>query len=462
VGSRKGAFREPRSEPRWLRHPLVRRTAAVCSIGLLTAVSLQAQEPTPTGTVSLSVDEAVERALSANERARIARAQVDRTAGIVREAFARALPTIDGSYRLTRNLQRPVIFFNQEGEIQQITIGDQHEHAFELSVEQPVFDRGLGAALSAARHGNRASEEIYERTLTDVSLGAREAYYRVLRARAQVTVREGALRLLEARLRQVRLFLDVGTAAEFDVLTAEVAVENERPALILARNEQDLARNGLNRSIALPLDVEVELEDSLAYVPEMIGLEQAIEHALISRPDLLAQQQSVELADELVKVERAEGFPTLNLNLDVSRVASSSDVIPEDRDFSQAASAGIFLDIPVFDGRRTQGRVLQARADAVAAEETLRGLERDIRLEVQDAWQSVQAAAEQVEATRATVGLARRAYDIGLVRFRSGLSTQLELDEVEQDVITAESNAADALYLHMVARARLRHAMGER
>jgi outer membrane protein TolC len=194
----------------------------------------------------------------------------------------------------------------------------------------------------------------------------------------------------------------------------------------------------------------------------MIGLEQAIEHALISRPDLLAQQQSVELADELVKVERAEGFPTLNLNLDVSRVASSSDVIPEDRDFSQAASAGIFLDIPVFDGRRTQGRVLQARADAVAAEETLRGLERDIRLEVQDAWQSVQAAAEQVEATRATVGLARRAYDIGLVRFRSGLSTQLELDEVEQDVITAESNAADALYLHMVARARLRHAMGER
>jgi outer membrane protein TolC len=428
----------------------------------MAAAPLRAQEATPAAPITLSVEEAVERAMSANEQARIARAQVDRTAGIVREEFARALPTIDGSYRLTRNLQRPVIFFNQAGEIQQITIGDQHEHAFGLSIEQALFDRGLGAALSAARHGNRASEEFYERTLTDVALGAREAYYRVLRARAQVTVREGALRLVEARLRQVQLFFDVGTAAEFDVLTAEVAVENERPALILARNEQDLARNGLNRSIGLPIGVPVVLEDSLAYVTETVSFEEAIEHALASRPDLLAQQQSVALADELVKVERAESFPTLNLNLDVSRVASSPDVIPEDRDFSQAASAGIFLDIPVFDGRRTQGRVLQARADAVAAEETLRGLERNIRLEVQDAWQSIQAAAESVEATQATVGRARRAHEIGLVRYRNGLSTQLELDEVEQDVITAESNAAEALYLHMVARARLRHAMGER
>jgi outer membrane protein TolC len=423
---------------------------------------LAAQEPASSEPVSLSVAEAVERALAANEDARIARAQVDRTAGIVREAFARALPSIDGTYRMTRNLQRPVIFFNQDGEVNQITIGDENEHSFMLSVEQPLFDRGLGAALSAARHGNAASEAFYERALTQVALEAREAYYRVLRARAQVRVRQGAIDLLEARLRQVRLFFDVGTASEFEVLTAEVAVENERPALILARNELDLSRNALNRVIGLEIGVAVELEDSLSYEPETVMLEDVIARAFDSRPDLVAQRETVELSDELVRVERAENFPTLRLNLDVARVSSSPDFIPEDQQFSQSASAAIALDIPIFDGRRTQGRVLQARADAVAAAEGLRGLERDIRLGVQDAWQSVQAAAEGVEATRATVVRARRAYDIGLVRFRNGLSTQLELDEVEQDVITAESNAAEALFFHMVARARLRQAMGER
>ena len=58
-------------------------------------------------------------------------------------------------------------------------------------------------------------------------------------------------------------------------------------------------------------------------------------------------------------------------------------------------------------------------------------------------------------ATQATLELAQRAYDIATVRFRSGLSTQLELDEAEQDLIEAQSNAAEALYSHMAARALL-------
>ena len=81
--------------------------------------------------------------------------------------------------------------------------------------------------------------------------------------------------------------------------------------------------------------------------------------------------------------------------------------------------------------------------------------------EVLDAWQSLQAADEGVRATSATVAQAQRAYDIASVRFRSGLSTQLELDEAEGDLIEAQSIAAEALYLHMLARAILLHAMGE-
>lgn len=439
------------------------RIPALGAIVLLALSSARAAAQEPTGQpVRLSVQGAVERAMSANEQARIARAEVDRTQGIVREAFARALPALDGSYRMTRNLQRPVIFFDQNGEVQQISIGDANEHTFGLSFEQTVFDRGLGAALSAARHGNAASEAMYERALTDVALIAREAYYRVLRARAVVVVREGALRLVEARLQQVRLFEDVGTASEFDVLTAEVAVENERPELIRARNERDLAENALKRVIGLPLDTDVELVDSLAYRPEIVSLEDATARALAARRDLVAQRETVALAEDLVRVERAEGFPSLELRFDVTRRASSPDFIPEDRQFTQSASAALALEIPVFDGRRTQGRVLQARADAVTASEALNALERDIRLAVLDAWQSVQAAAEGVEATRATAARARRAHEIALVRFRNGLSTQLELDDAEQNVVIAESNEAEALYLHMVAAARLDHAMGER
>lgn len=431
--------------------------------GILSPAVGLAQEPAAAAPpVRLSVAEAVERALESNEQTRIARAGVDRTRGLAREAFSRALPSIDGSYRLAHNLQRPVIFFNQGGETQQISIGEDNEHDFSLSVEQPIFDRSLGAAVSAARHGEAASEAGYERALSDVAFQTRVAYYNILLARAGVEARRGAIQLAEDRLQQVELFLDVGTASEFDQLTARVDLENERPALIRAENEANLASNALKRVAGLPLDAPIELTDTLAYEPVAIALEEAVQRALADRSDLEAQSQIVELREELVNVVRAEAYPSLSFQFDLSRRASSVEFSPEDSDFSQSASAALALDIPIFDGRRTQGLTLQARADFVEAQERYRALERDVRLGVLDAWQSVEAAAQAVDATRATEDQARRAYEIALVRFRNGLSTQLELDESEQSLVEADLNAAAALYDHMVARARLRNAMGDR
>ena len=439
----------------------------IIGLGVLIAASAAraaAQEsPEAIGTpLRLTVQEAVGRALAENEEARIARAAVDRTRGLVREAFADALPTVDGTYNLARNLQRPIIFFNQGGETQQISIGEDHEHAFGLSIEQTLFDRSLGAAVSAARHGRAASEADYDRALADVALEAREDYYAVLLAAAAVDVREAGVRLATERLEQVRLLRDVGTASDFDALTAEVDLENLRPGLIRTRNQLRLAENGLKRTIGVPLDQPLALDDTLGLEPVVISLEEAQSRALAARPDLRAQVRTVDLREELVNVERAEAFPTLRLRLDVTRRSSSEDFVPEERDFSQSATAALAVDIPVFDGRRTEGRALQARADLVEAQERRRALERDVLLQVQDAWQTVEATAQTVEATRATGERARRAYEIARVRFREGLSTQLELDEAEQAVTEARLNAVQALHDHMVAVARLRHAMGER
>ncbi len=443
----------------------IRNTGWAVGLLLMTAGGAAGQETAGTdgsAQVRLTVEDAIGQALAENEQTRIARAAVDRTRGLVREAFADALPTIDGTYQLAHNLQRPIIFFNQGGETQQISIGEDNEHSFGIRVEQTVFDRRLGAAVSAARHGRAASEALYDRALTDVALETREDYYAVLLAEASVVVRESAVRLATDRVEQVRLFRDVGTRSDFDVLTAEVDLENLRPGLIRARNEVELAVNGLKRTIGTPLEEEIVLVDTLAFVPVAISLEEAQELALAGRADLEAQSRTVELNEELVNVERAEAFPSLELSLDLSRRSSSEDFVPEEREFSQSTTAALFLEIPIFDGRRTEGRALQARADQVESQETYRALERDVRLEVQDAWQTVQATTLEVEATLATGERAQRAYEIARVRFREGLSTQLELDEAEQTLTEARLNAAQALHDHMVAVARLTHAMGGR
>lgn len=446
-----------------MRHR-IRITGWAVGLLLLTAGAAAGQIAGTEGgpPVPLSVEDALGQALAENEQSRIARAEVDRTRGLVREAFSDALPTVEGNYRLARNLQRPVIFFNQDGVTEQISIGEDHEHTFGITVEQTVFDKRLGAAVSAARHGRAASEALYDRALADVALQTREDYYAALLADATVEVREGAVRLATERVEQIRLLRDVGTRSDFDVLTAEVDLENLRPKLIRARNDYELALNALKRTIGTSMAEEIVLVDTLAFIPLAITLEEAQQRALAARADLEAQAQTVELNEELVNVEQAEAFPSVRLMLDLSRRSSSQDFVPEERDFSQSTTAALAVDIPVFDGRRTAGRALQARADHVEARERYRALERDVRLQVQDAWQTLQATTQEVEATRATGEQAERAYEIASVRFREGLSTQLELDEAEQTLTEARLNAARALHDHMVAVARLIHAMGER
>ena len=97
----------------------------------------------------------------------------------------------------------------------------------------------------------------------------------------------------------------------------------------------------------------------------------AVQAGLEQRGDLIAAREEVELFSELVDVQKSEAYPTLSLLLNLNRRASSEELWPEDQDFTQAATAALTLDVPIFDGRRNQGQTLQARADHVAAIERM-------------------------------------------------------------------------------------------
>ncbi|MFN2432080.1 MAG: TolC family protein [Gemmatimonadota bacterium] len=426
-----------------------------------TRLAVGAPAPAP-GAIPLSLEQAEELALERNERVLIAREEIERTKGLEREVRAASLPSLDVIYRYTRNVQRPVIFFDQGGEVQQVSIGEDNDNTVGLSLDQTLFSRSVLAANRAAGLAQEVSELGLEEVNEELALDVRRTYYTVLLNAALIGVQELALEQADARLGQVRQFFDVGTAAEFDVLTAEVEADNIRPLLITARNDYALALNELKRVVGLPLDEPVALTDSLTFDPVEMSFAQALELARLQRDDLRRQRATVQLQQQAVAVERAQAFPELSFNFDLTRRASSGDLVPATSDFSQSASAGVELSFPVFDGRATEGRMRQARA--VLAQEELRqsALEEDVALEVQQALQNVRAASEATEAARATVSRAARALEIAQTRFRNGLSTQLELNDSELALTQARSTLARTLYQHNVARAELQRAIGQR
>ncbi len=432
-------------------------------VGLLAAVPLAAQSAAPSGdTLRLGLEEAVHRATTVNENVLVARAEKARAEGIVTETRADGLPQITASFGYTRNIQTPVIFFGSGEETEQVRVGEANEYTFGLNLRQSVLDFSLGPAREAARLSRRASDARVEAARTGVALEARESYYRVLLDQALVRVRRQALEQAERRLEQVREFRQAGTGSEFDLLTARVEVENLRPDLIEARQQLELSRNRLKRTIGVSLERPLALADSFPD-PDSAAPESAyVEEALARRSDLEGQRVRVQLQEENLTSRERSDLPTLDLVAGLTRRASSSDLVPPEQDFVQTATAGLSLSVPLFDGNRQSGQVQQARAARNREQYRLRQLREDVRLEVQQAYQAMEAARERIEATASTVDRAERALEIAQTRFRNGLSTQVELNDAELAVTRARTNHVRALHAYSVARARLMAATGER
>lgn len=442
------------------------RGAGVLILLLLAPPRAEPQEvrgPAAAPPLRLSLEGAVERAVELNEQVLVARAERARAQGIVKTTRADALPEIDADFGYTRNVQTPVIFFNTDEGVQQISIGDANEYSFRLGLQQRLIDFSLGPARAAARLAEDASLAGVEATRDQVALETRIAYYDVLLDRSLLEVEEKALQAAQERLGQVREFYEVGTGSEFDLLTAQVEVDNIRPRLIAARNRLEIDRNELKRVIGLPLERPLALTDSFP-APDAtpLDLEEAVGRALANRADLRAQRLSVDLRREDLASQRSAALPALFLNAALVRRASSADVLPPSRDFTQSTTVGVSLQWPIFDGAARSGQIQQAEAAVTRERYRLQQLGANVRLDVQQALLARDAALEEIDASSSNVRRAERALEIAQTRFRNGLSTQIELEDVELALTEARTNYARALYRHAVARAQLQAAMGAR
>jgi len=439
-----------------------RRLGAILVVSALFAPGAGSSLGAQDAPVALGLDDAVRRAVTVNEDVLMARAEKARVEGTVTEIRARTLPEVSLDFGYTRNLQTPVLFFNTPEGTEQVSIGNDHDYAFTLSVDQPLLDFTLGPARSAARLAESSSNAQIESARVAVALDVRIAYYTVLLDEALLRVQEQALEQAQARLAQVRSFERAGTASEFDLLTAEVEVDNIRPQVIEAANTLEVDRDLLKRLIGMPLEARIVLTDELSDPTSEPAVEDALRRAETTRPELESQRLLVDLQEANVTAENRSLLPTMSWNATFLRRASSNDFTPPERDFSQTLSTGLIFSIPLFDGRARAGRLQQAEAARERERYRLQQRREVVRLEVQQSYRNLGAARERIEASRSNVRRAERALEIAQVRFGNGLGTQVELNDAELAVTQARTNAVQALFAYNVARAQLLRAMGER
>lgn len=414
-------------------------------------------------TETLSRAEAVAEALRANPAVARAREELRGLEGRKREAIADALPevTLVGTalrYRDPSLLNSPGFdsFPPELRELLRVEASPLYEGS--ARVHQTLFSFRLGSAIRAARHGLAMGEEMARMAERDVALAAVRAYDGYLLALAKAQVAAQVQKQKEEHLATARHRREAGTATDLDVLRSQVDLENQRSELLAARSHADLARGALNAVLERPIDAPVEPSDSLAYVAFDVGLEEVVAEALAHRPEVRAAQERANAYEHFIGVAKADSRPRLDFDgswgYSVRRPGDFGD-----GDFTRW-NGSVTLTVPVFDGRRTAGRVAQARAEAGKMVQDRRALETQVRLQAKEGLDRLRVADAILQAAEANVAQARRALEMTETNYRYGAATTLDVLDAQAAFALAESTRITARHGHAAARATLRYVMG--
>ena len=325
------------------------------------------------------------------------------------------------------------------------------------SLSIPLYTGGkLEGQIEANRYNLNRADLALENERQQTRYRAAEAYANLLHRENMVRIAREAVAMADVQLKLIGDQYSEGAVAKADVLLMEVRRSNSLQNLVNAQGLAKVARRNLASVVGLPRDAEVEATDVFSYEPYPKGLEACEEAALKNRPDGLAAEYAVKVAEAQQEVAKAGYRPTIT-GVAGQNIASNA---PFRSERSNSWEAGINLSWSLFDNGITRANVgsAAATADQYRAEE--RRVKKAICLETDSAYIEMKAAEQNIQGTAAAVKKAEESYMIAQVRYEEGVDILLTVADAQERLTQARSNYYTALYQYNLHRAALEKAMG--
>ncbi|MEJ5251782.1 MAG: TolC family protein [Armatimonadota bacterium] len=428
---------------------MLRRGVWLCLVMLAATVWAQdsVQVPQP-----LTLKDAIRIALQKHPSVAIAKNQLEQAKARRQQAEARYFPTISPSATYVNQQTRTALpgFGTRVGSID--------ETRTDVSLRQTIFDSGQREISAAqARRSVESAEQAYREAVQQKVLSVTTAYYELLRRMALQKVAEANVQRAQQTVDVVKAQVEVGVAAQKDVLQAEAELANAQVSLIQARNQVRLAeaslRNELGIGQEVPLQVAEVGDKEAEQLPPLGSLEAYLQEAFAQRPDYQRQRISSEIQRLSLRLAQIQAGIQIQSDFTYGR---RIDPDPGDtRSFTISAS------YPLFDGGAARAAVRESRAGYDSALQQMEQLKLTVRLDVEQAYLTRAEAQERLNAARKALEAAQVNYQAALESRKEGVSSLIEVINAQVALVNAETNYVQAIYDLLVADARLQRAVGK-
>src|ERR1044071_4649510 len=431
----------------------------------IAAISVSAQEIPGAARIAtgqpptLSYEDAVRLAIATNLATLEAHERRNEARGELQQSRAPLLPNVACvAYQasLTENL---VALGFQPGIIPGFNstfLGPFKNFDARLLLTQRVFDLSAIRSYQAGRAGVRVAE--LEESLAREQVASRTGliYLEALRADRAVVAAQANVELAQALLKLAQDQRNAGIATGVDVTRAQTRLAEQQVGLAQTQTESEQARLNLQRVVGLPLVGPLTLTDQLRFVEDPLpSVETAVAQAAHDRREIQVAEEENKVSQRELQAARAEHLPSLEVLGDYG----SSGITPDRFDLPTRRIA-VQLNVPVFNGGLTQGRVTAAASRERQTELELANVRGQVEEDVRLALTTLRTAAVQVRAAEESVTLAQRELEMARDRFRAGVADNLEVITAQTTLANARVLQVTALAQHNAARLNLAAALG--
>lgn len=452
----------------------------LCALLLMTlGVSAQTTEgATTVTTMQLTLQEAIDLALSENPTIKVADLEVERYDYVRKETLGNLYPSLSASGTYTYAVVKSEI---SKG----LSFGADNTIAASAEVGLPLIMPSVWSSIKLTKIQMENAVEQARASRIDMVNAVKKAYYNILLAEQSLAVLRSSEATVSKTVEDTRVQYEHGLASEYNLLTAEVQLSNLQPSIIQTANSIDVAKRLLKMYLSLPENIDIALVGSLDDFRDAIlngGEELSTD---ISENSTLKQLDiQSELLQQNLKLTQTARMPTLvafgqfaysgndmeRLNLGAmmgggaaggatggatgtTPDAGTAEAVKKSFYWQHPISVGLSLSVPIFSGFKNTNKVKQVRNQIRQLEIQREYLVKSTDVQVRSAINNLLTAREKMFANEKTVAQAQKAYDISNARYKAGAGTILELNSAELSLTQSKLNYSQAIYDYISAKA---------
>ncbi len=328
-----------------------------------------------------------------------------------------------------------------------------------INAVQALFNKQSLIQLDEAHLQARAAADQLDAAGQNLVLRVAQAYFNVLRAQDDLAAIQAQKAAIGKQLAYAKRAFEVGTATITDTNEAQARFDLAAAQEIAARNQLEISRRALDTLTGQangPLDPLAP--KAIFAMPSPGPLDTWVGAARTKNANVRLQQSLHAIADKEVQRNRAGHYPTLAL--------TAGYQVQNDQHFgafaynNQAASVGLQLNIPIYQGGLITAQTREAAANQERAQQNLDDAVRSALLAAHQAYLNVTNGAAQVKALEQALHSSEVSLDSTITGLKVGVRTSLDVLNAQQQVYTAWQQLSAAKYAYLLANLQLKDAAG--